>query len=75
MQPADVSKILNTVISKEPEAIIRTLAMMTYNPAIGRVLNNCKKSSIIITSQGGRHEKIQRNQIEEQCHKDYREQG
>jgi hypothetical protein len=38
MQASDLGKILNTVIGKEPEAIIRTLAMMAYNPAIGRVL-------------------------------------
>lgn len=38
MEATDLAKILNTVIGKEPEAIIRTLAMMAYNPAIGRVL-------------------------------------
>jgi hypothetical protein len=32
------SELLDLLIGKEPEAIIRTLAMMAYNPAIGRVL-------------------------------------
>jgi len=33
------TKVLNLVIGREPEAIARTLAMMAYNPAIGRVLS------------------------------------
>jgi len=35
MDKLDLSKLLT---GKEPEAITRTLAMMAYNPAIGRVL-------------------------------------
>lgn len=34
----DKLKLMRLVAAKEPEAIIRALAMMTYNPAIGRVL-------------------------------------
>ena len=30
--------LVNLLVGREPEAIIRTLAMMAYNPAIGRVL-------------------------------------
>ena len=32
------AELIPLIISKEPEAILRTLAMMAYNPAIGRVL-------------------------------------
>lgn len=35
MKPFELISLVN---SKEPEAILRTLAMMAYNPAIGRVL-------------------------------------
>ena len=31
-------ELTNLLIGKEPNAITRTLAMMAYNPAIGRVL-------------------------------------
>lgn len=34
----DKTRLLNLLIGQEREAIIRTLAMMAYNPAIGRVL-------------------------------------
>jgi len=34
----DKSHFLNLLATKEPEAIIRTLSMMAFNPAIGRVL-------------------------------------
>ncbi len=34
----DKLQLLNLLIGREPEAIIRSLAMMAYNPAIGRVL-------------------------------------
>jgi hypothetical protein len=37
-EDVDKSQLLNLLIGREPEAIIRTLAMMAYNPAIGRVL-------------------------------------
>ncbi len=32
------SELVGLIANQEPEAIIRTLAMMAYNPAIGRVL-------------------------------------
>jgi len=34
----DKAELINLIAGKEAEAIIRTLAMMAYNPAIGRVL-------------------------------------
>jgi len=34
----DKSQLTNHLNGKEPEAITRTLAMMAYNPSIGRVL-------------------------------------
>lgn len=34
----DQAGLLNLLMGREPEAITRTLAMMAYNPAIGRVL-------------------------------------
>jgi hypothetical protein len=34
----DKSQFFNLLVTKEAEAIIRTLAMITFNPAIGRVL-------------------------------------
>jgi hypothetical protein len=34
MNQADLTQLL---VGKEQEAILRTLAMMAYNPAIGRV--------------------------------------
>ena len=34
----DKSQFINLLVGKEPEAIIRTLAMMAFIPAIGRVL-------------------------------------
>jgi hypothetical protein len=34
----DQASLVQLLIAREPEAIIRTLAMMAYNPAIGRVL-------------------------------------
>lgn len=34
----DQAALLNLLIGREPEAITRTLAMMAYNPSIGRVL-------------------------------------
>jgi len=32
------SQLVSLPVGKEPEAITRTLAMMAFNPAIGRVL-------------------------------------
>ncbi len=37
--PESSSKVLSLVSGREPEAIARTLAMMAYYPAIGRVLS------------------------------------
>src|ERR1043166_5207857 len=34
----DQAGLTQYLVGREPEAIIRTLAMMAYNPAIGRVL-------------------------------------
>ena len=34
----DKLELSRTLVGREPEAILRTLAMMSYNPAIGRVL-------------------------------------
>ena len=34
----DRSELATILVGREPEAILRTLAMMAYNPAIGRVL-------------------------------------
>jgi hypothetical protein len=34
----DQAGLTRYLVGREPEAIIRTLAMMAYNPAIGRVL-------------------------------------
>jgi hypothetical protein len=39
VSPESLSKVLSLVTGREPEAIARTLAMMAYNPAIGRVLS------------------------------------
>lgn len=36
--PLEKAQLIVLLQSKEPEAIIRILAMMAYNPAIGRVL-------------------------------------
>jgi len=34
----DRIKLIDDLAHREPDAIVRTLAMMAYNPAIGRVL-------------------------------------
>ena len=34
----DKAGLVQLLVGREPEAILRTLAMMAYNPAIGRVL-------------------------------------
>ena len=34
----DKADLVQLLVGREPEAIIQTLAMMAYNPAIGRVL-------------------------------------
>ena len=44
----DTEGLVQLLTGREPEAILRTLAMMAYNPAIGRVLERAASDSFPI---------------------------